>query len=86
MQRYLMRLPEVQRLTGLSRSSIYSHAASGLLPKPVKIGARSIAWPSDELSAVINARRAGRDDDGIRLLVIGLERARVGDRAVGEPS
>ena len=51
--RKLMRLPEVMEVTGKSRSSIY---ADPDFPKPVKIGARSSAWPSSEIDDWIKQR------------------------------
>ena len=40
----LLRRPEVEKLTGKCRSSIYSDIQKGLFPAPVKIGARAVAW------------------------------------------
>lgn len=50
---WLIRLPEVIRRTGLSRSTIYrlfNDQASGF-PKPVKVGARMIAWRPSAIDA-----------------------------------
>ena len=44
-----LRLPAVIERTGLSRSTIYEMVDRGDFPKPVKIGARAIAWPSESL-------------------------------------
>jgi prophage regulatory protein len=52
----LLRLPAVQRLTGLSRSTIYQLSAVGDFPAPVKIGSRASAWISIEVSDWIDAR------------------------------
>ena len=43
-QNRIIRLPEVQALTGQSRSSIYRRIAAGTFPPPVKLGERSIGW------------------------------------------
>ena len=40
----LIRLPQVEHLTGLKRAHIYGLARRGLFPKPLKIGARASAW------------------------------------------
>ena len=40
----LLRRPEVEKLTGKCRSSLYSDIQKGLFPAPVKIGARAVAW------------------------------------------
>lgn len=68
----LLRLPSVINATGLSRSGVYAYIADGLLPKPVKIGERATAWPSDELDSIVRARIAGKSEDEIRQLVATL--------------
>ena len=40
----LLRRPEVQSRTGLSRSSIYSKMDAGEFPRPRRIGKRAVAW------------------------------------------
>lgn len=47
----LIRLPEVIRQTGLSRSTLYQLAADGRFPKPVRLGERCSAWPESEVLA-----------------------------------
>lgn len=44
-----IRLPEVIRLTGMSRSWIYQEIAECRFPRPVKIGLRCIAWPASSI-------------------------------------
>tara|TARA_B100001057_G_scaffold314369_1_gene314482 strand:- start:954 stop:1133 length:180 start_codon:yes stop_codon:yes gene_type:complete len=44
-----LRLPVVIERTGLSRSTIYEMMDRNEFPRPVKIGARAIAWPSNRL-------------------------------------
>ena len=68
----IQRLPAVKTATGLSRSSVYGHIAKGLLPKPIQISSRAVAWLSHETDAIIAARIAGKSDDEIRELVIEL--------------
>lgn len=53
-----LRLPEVCRRTGLSKSSIYQRERDGTFPSHVKIGPRTTAWRSDEIAAFIEARTA----------------------------
>jgi prophage regulatory protein len=53
------RLPEVSKITGLSRSSIYLYVSRGDLPRPIKLGgdqSRAIGWPSNEIDAWIASR------------------------------
>jgi prophage regulatory protein len=48
--RYLRR-SEVERLTGLSRSSIYRHISTGVFPRPFALTARSVRWRESEIIA-----------------------------------
>lgn len=50
----LLRRQEVEHLTGLSRSSIYERIRSDPdWPKPVRLGANSVAWLESEIHAWI---------------------------------
>jgi len=49
----LQRLPTVKERTGKSRSTIYAEMKEGAFPKPVKIGKRSVAWPSNVIDEYI---------------------------------
>lgn len=69
----MYRMPEVKTLSGYSRSTIYLRISDGLWVTPVKLGARAIGFPSNEVSALIAARIAGKSEDEIRELVIKLE-------------
>lgn len=72
----MYRMPEVKTLSGYSRSSIYLRISEGLWVKPIKLGARAIGFPSNEVSALIAARIAGKSEEAIRELVIKLENSR----------
>lgn len=52
----LIRLPEVIRLTGLSKSTIYRLERKGLFPPRVKDGQHAVAWREREIIAWIEAR------------------------------
>lgn len=62
----LLRLPQVQARTGLSRSEIYRRIAADppTFPAPVKLGERASAWPEHEVAAWCEARITERDDKG----------------------
>ena len=45
----ILRLPEVKRSTGLSRSTIYLRIAEGKFPKPVSLGGRAVGWLEVEI-------------------------------------
>jgi len=65
----MLKLKEVQKLTGLSRSSIYAYIDKGLFPAQVKLGERSVAWLDTEIESwvdsKINARDVKNDEDFI---------------------
>lgn len=45
----MLRLPQVCKVTGLSRSSIYQLEAERRFPIRVKIGARAVGWVDAEV-------------------------------------
>lgn len=57
----MLRLPEVKRRTGLSRTEIYRRCAAGTFPRPVKIGKHASAWPEPEVSQWVANLIAERD-------------------------
>lgn len=57
----LLRRPEVQQLTGLPVSSLYGLMARGRFPKGVKLSAKAVGWPEDEVRRWIEERAAERD-------------------------
>jgi prophage regulatory protein len=56
-----LRLPEVIRLTGRKRSSVYADMAAGKMPKCIKIGPRAVAWDAGEIAAWQASKLAERD-------------------------
>jgi prophage regulatory protein len=52
----LIRLPEVQRLTGLGRSQLYALASQNEFPKPLKLSQRCSAWVEADVHAWIAHR------------------------------
>ena len=72
----ILRLPEVLRTRGRSRSAHYADIQHGLFTRPVLIGLRSVGWPATEVSALNAARIAGKSNNEIRALVMKLEAAR----------
>ena len=54
----LLRRPEVETLTGLSRAAIYQQMAQGQFPRPINIGRRAVAWPQSVIDDWIEARKA----------------------------
>lgn len=57
----ILRLPEVSRLTGLPRSTIYLYIKNNQFPKQIKLGARSVGWVSGEIERWLHARATLRE-------------------------
>lgn len=58
-----IRVAEVMRMTGLSRSTLYEKMLADEFPKQVSLGARSVAWVKSEVQAWAKARiSAARPD------------------------
>ena len=55
----ILRLPQVQARTGLSRSTICRRLAAGSFPKPVQLGARATGWIEEVVDAWIREQIAG---------------------------
>lgn len=51
----LDKLPAVLARTGYSRSRWYQGIKNGELPKPVKLGTRSVAWKRSEIDRLIES-------------------------------
>jgi len=45
----ILRLPEVKKRTGLSRSTIYSRVDQRTFPQPISLGGRAIGWIESEI-------------------------------------
>ena len=53
----LIRLPEVQHRVGLGRSTIYRWMAEDKFPKPVQLGAYSVAWVESDVDLWIEDQK-----------------------------
>jgi prophage regulatory protein len=65
----MLRIRGLAAKAGKSKSSCYQDIKDGLLPPPVCIGGRCMAWPEPEIDAINRARVAGKSEDQIRALV-----------------
>lgn len=72
----IVRRPEVLELLQISRSNLYSKIEQGLWPKPIQLGARAVAWLSNENEQVLAAIIAGQSQEELKQLVKTLEEAR----------
>lgn len=61
----ILKRREVERLTGLSKSSLYARVAAGTMPRPVSLGGQSVGWYLHEIQEYL----------------ANLPRARAGERA-----
>ena len=52
----LLRRGAVEKLTGLSRATIYVRMAEGEFPRPIRIGAQAVAWKESDIEAWIESR------------------------------
>lgn len=55
----LLRLPEVESLVGMRKSSIYGAMRRGEFPAPVKLSRRAVCWPASAIDAWIAERIKG---------------------------
>jgi prophage regulatory protein len=59
----LLRFPQVRERVGLSRSEVNRLIALNRFPRPVPLGARAVAWVSEEIDAFVRARIAARESE-----------------------
>ena len=61
---HILRLPEVQKSTGYSISSIYAHIKQGTFPTQVRLGPRAVGWLESDIKTWLEARMAasGKQD------------------------
>ena len=52
----ILRRPDVEARTGLSRSTIYDWMKRGDFPQPVALGARLVGWRERDVEAWLQAR------------------------------
>ena len=55
----MMRIPEVVKVTGLSKTTIWRRVKSGDFPPPVRLGSmetRSVGWPESKVNLWLNSR------------------------------
>ena len=57
----ILRRGDVERVTGLSRSSIYEYMARREFPRPIRLSGKAVGWLESEVAEWIKARVAERD-------------------------
>jgi prophage regulatory protein len=58
-QKRIIRMKEVIRRVGLSRSNIYQSIQTGCFPKQFALGSRAVGWLEEDIEQWINDRRNG---------------------------
>lgn len=58
----ILRRDDVERATGLPRSTIYEKMAKGEFPRSIKLSAKSVGWLESEIEAWQKARIAQRGE------------------------
>lgn len=46
----LLRLPEVETLTGLKKTTIYAGMKAGTFPHCIRLSTRAVAWPESRIA------------------------------------
>ena len=59
--RRVLRIAEVEAVTGKGRSQIYDEVEKGRFPEPVPLSERAVGWLSDEVSEWLEQRIAARN-------------------------
>ena len=52
----ILRRPDVEARTGLSRSTIYAMMAEDMFPKPLRLGKRAVGWTETAISGWLESR------------------------------
>ena len=60
----LLRRRDVERITGMSRASIYRLMQDGDFPRPVKIGSTAVRWKQSDIVAWIESLPVAMSDLG----------------------
>ena len=50
MENKILRLPQVKKIVGLSRSTIYLRMNQGTFPKAISLGERAVGWLESDVN------------------------------------
>jgi prophage regulatory protein len=64
----ILRRPQVEARTGLSRSTIYARIQDGTFPRPILLGAKAVGWISSEIDDWLDRRIKASRPSGSRLI------------------
>jgi prophage regulatory protein len=74
----LLRKPTVLERLGIQKSKLSDDIRKGLIPPPIKIGNRAVAWVSTEIDCLVDALIAGKSKTEIKTLITYLVKNRTG--------
>jgi prophage regulatory protein len=55
----ILRMPELVRLVGVSRSTLFRWIRAGHFPPPLVLGPRAVGWPASQVSGWLLSRPRG---------------------------
>lgn len=58
----MLRRGEVEKITALSKSTLYRMIARGDFPPPMRLGLRAVGWRASTISAWVSERTESRFD------------------------
>ncbi len=62
----ILRRPQVESRTGLSRSTIYARIQDGTFPRPILLGTRAVGWLASEIDGWLDRRIKASRPSGSR--------------------
>ncbi|MGY6404615.1 helix-turn-helix transcriptional regulator [Vibrio parahaemolyticus] len=65
MSNKIIRLPEVIKETGLSRSTIYLRMSKGDFPQSISLGDRAVGWLQGEVNQCLEQRISASRNSGV---------------------
>ena len=60
----LLRRRDVERITGMSRASIYRLMQKSDFPRPVKVGSTAVRWKESDIATWIESRSVAKSELG----------------------
>ena len=58
MESQILRCPDVVRLTGLSKATLYRAVKAGQFPAPIKLTTRAVGWRLADVNAWVASRES----------------------------
>ena len=62
----ILRMPEVCKVTGLGKSTIYGKLSEGTFPSPVRLGARAVGWRLADITEWLSAPERRWDPNQVK--------------------